>query len=179
MLGYYNKSEATDQYFHYDESGVKWSCTGDIGSMGENGDLFVNGRAGDYSIVDGNKIYNFDVENAIRGEEDISLCDCVSMIRDGIEDGFALHLIFTEEKRKEYEEDVEKLYARLRQLQELILRNTQNMDMVPTEFKIRTSFPHKQFGKRDTEAMKLETEGFIHMDKDSLVKNDEKVFKKI
>ena len=122
---------------------------------------------------------DFDVEEAVRGAEDIEMCDCVSMIRDGIENGFALHIIFTDQKRQEYEEDIEKLYTRLRQLQEEIFKKTQNIDMVPTEFKIRTSFPFKQFGKRDVEAMKREEDGFIHIDKDHLTKKDGKVLKKI
>ena len=44
MLEYYHKPEATDKYFRYDEQGVRWSCTGDIGSMGDKGDLFVDAK---------------------------------------------------------------------------------------------------------------------------------------
>ncbi len=177
MLGYYNRPEATEKYFHIDESGVKWSCTGDMGSIGENGDLFVDGRAEDFSLVDGKKIYNFDIEKAIKGEQDIKMYDCLSTIRDGVENGFALHIIFEDKYKKEYIDDPEKLYTRLREIQEKVFKKCNDIDMVPSEFKIRDEFPFKQFGKRDLEAMKRETEGFIHVDKDYLIENQVKLVK--
>ena len=45
------------------------------------------------------------LKKALRSEEDIDLCDCINTIRDGVDEGFALHIIFTEQQRKEYEED--------------------------------------------------------------------------
>ena len=50
--------------------------------------------------------------------------------------------------------------------------------MVPSHFKVRESFPIKPFGKRDTEAIKRETDGFIIVDKSNIVeKNKQKVKK--
>ena len=73
MLGYYKNQEATNKYFYIDENGKKWNCTGDIGFIDENGNLFVEGRATDYSIFNGQIIYNFDIENIIKQIPDIKM----------------------------------------------------------------------------------------------------------
>ncbi|MBR2678435.1 MAG: acyl--CoA ligase [Bacilli bacterium] len=179
MIGYYNRPDENEKYFHYDEFGTRWNCTGDIGSMGENGDLFVDGRAEDFSISEGKKIYNFDIERVLQGESDIKMCDCVSMVRDEISDGFVLHIIFDEESEKLYEENIEKLYDRLIEIQKRIFDEYNDIIMVPTEFKIRKEFPFKPFGKRDTEAMKRETDGLIHIDKNYLIEENKKIIKRI
>ena len=62
MLGYYKNEKATEEYFHIDKNGTKWNCTGDIGYIDEKGNLFVQGRASDYSMINEEKIYNFDIE---------------------------------------------------------------------------------------------------------------------
>ncbi len=179
MLGYFKRPDANEKYFYYDEFGTKWSCTGDIGTMGEKGDLFVSGREEDYSYIGTKKVYNFDIEDVLKGAPDIKLCDCVSTIRDGIENGFALHIIFEEKDEKEYEQDVEKLYARLREIQEQVFHRYGDIDLVPVNFKIRKSFPFKSFGKRDTEAMKKETDGFIYMDSSYLVDSEKTNAKRV
>ena len=38
-----------------DKDEVKWSKTGDIGYLNSNGELFVSGRANDYSIINNKK----------------------------------------------------------------------------------------------------------------------------
>lgn len=178
MMGYYKKPEATEKYFYTDKFGRKWSCTGDIGYLGECGDLFIEGRKEDCSYVNGKKIYNFDIENAIKDESDIEICDCVSMISDGVEEGFALHIIFDKSKRDEYINNPDKLYNFFTKLQKKIYDKYQDIDMVPSHFKVRESFPIKPFGKRDTEAIKRETDGFIIVDKSNIVeKNKQKVKK--
>ena len=66
MLGYYKNEKATEEYFHIDKKMVqKWNCTGDIGYIDEKGNLFVQGRASDYSMINEEKIYNFDIEQII------------------------------------------------------------------------------------------------------------------
>ena len=56
MLGYYKNEKATKEYFHIDKNGIKWNCTGDVGYIDEKGNLFVQGRASDYSTINGEKI---------------------------------------------------------------------------------------------------------------------------
>ena len=82
MLGYYKNDKATEEYFHIDKNGRKWNCTGDIGYIDEKGNLFVEGRASDYSIINGEKIYNFDIENIIMELDGIKMCDVLEFDDD-------------------------------------------------------------------------------------------------
>lgn len=168
MLEYYKNPEATEKYFYYDSYGRKWSCTGDIGYIAENGDLFVEGRKEDYTIVNGNKIYNFDIESAIQKEEDIKICDCISKHNDNGNKDLGLHIIFDEKYISKYSNRKE-LEERLKEIQYVIYEKYNNIDMVPCYFKIREKFPHKPSGKRDIEALENETEGFIYVDKGHLI----------
>ena len=164
MKGYFNKPEETKKYFYYDDNGVKWSCTGDIGYISENGDLFVEGRKEDFTIVNNKKIYNFDIENVIRAEKDIKLCDCIgNKVAKGTSE-IAVHLIFSEDYADLYKSNQEKLLNRLREIQSIIFEKYNDCDMVPKLFKVRDSFPYKPSGKRDVESLANETTGFIYCD---------------
>ena len=167
MLEYYKKPEATNNYFHYDINGTKWNCTGDIGSMDQNGDVFVDGRAEDYTIVDGEKIYNFDIEEPIRGLKDIKICDCIKKMDNG-KNELGFHIVF-EDKEKEKYEDPETLMNKLSEIQEIIFNKYNDIRMVPKYFKIRDSFPYKPSGKRDIEALSNEKEGFVYVDSSYLL----------
>ena len=167
MKGYYNKPEATEKYFYNDKYGRKWSCTGDIGYMAENGDLFVEGRKEDFTIVNDNKIFNFDIENAIRAEKDIKICDCIGKPNeDGTKD-LGVHKIFGDEYLNLYKNE-DKLCERCKELQTIIFNKYNNIDMVPEYFKVRESFPYKPSGKRDIESLGNETDGFMFVDKSYL-----------
>lgn len=165
MKGYYNKPEETNKYFYYDKYNRKWSCTGDIGYMGENGDLFIEGRKEDFTVVNDTKIYNFDIENAIRSEYDIKMCDCIGRPNENGSKDLGVHLIFTDEYSSIYNNNKEKLMDRLYELQKIIYEKYSNFDMVPEFFKVRSSFPYKPSGKRDIESLGNETDGFIYLDK--------------
>ncbi len=164
MKCYYKKPEATNEYFYYDKDNRKWNCTGDIGYISESGDLFVQGRKEDFTIVNGNKIYNFDIEDAVRGEKDIKMCDCIGRTNEAGNKELALHLIFVEQYALEYSGNNELLLQRLSELQKLINTKYNNTDMVPRWFKIRTAFPYKPSGKRDIESLAKETDDFIFVE---------------
>ncbi len=95
MLGYYMNETANDKYFYIDQFGQKWSKTGDIGYIMPKGDLAIEGRASDYSIIDGEKIFNFDVENIVRKIKEIKNCD-VLQFGSGNDSSLALHIIFND-----------------------------------------------------------------------------------
>ncbi len=99
MLEYYKNKKATEEYFHIDKNGTKWNCTGDIGYIDEKGNLFVQGRTSDYSIINGEKIYNFDIENIIMELDNIKICDVLEFDDNGMKE-LAVHIIFTEELQK-------------------------------------------------------------------------------
>lgn len=55
MIRYYKNEEENKKHFYIDKDEVKWSKTGDIGYLNSNGELFVSGRANDYSIINNKK----------------------------------------------------------------------------------------------------------------------------
>ena len=164
MLGYYKNEKATEEYFHIDKNGTKWNCTGDIGYIDKNGNLFVQGRASDYSIINGDKIYNFDIENILMELDSIKICDVLEYDNDGTKE-LSVHIIFNEEYQKMVEENEDLLKEQLCDIQKYIYDKTNNENMVPCRFKIRNSFPYAKSGKRDVEKMKQEKDGFIVIDK--------------
>ena len=172
MLGYYKNEKATKEYFHIDKNGIKWNCTGDIGYIDEKGNLFVQGRASDYSIINGEKIYNFDIEKIIMELPEIKMCDVLEFDNNGIKE-LAVHIIFTEELQKHMEINKIHLEEQLHDIQLYIYERTANKNMVPCRFKIRESFPYAKSGKRDVEKIKQEKDGFVIINK-IITKNKEK-----
>lgn len=158
MIEYYNNEEATREYFHIDENGVKWNCTGDVGYIDENGQLYVEGRASDYTMVNGDKIFNFDIEKCIMRLPEVKNCDVLGKLNeDGTED-LAVHLILNEGCNID-----------LDSLQNYVYETFGNVNYVPFIFKIRNSFPYAPSGKRDTAKMKEETDDFIIKEKFNVV----------
>ena len=164
MLGYYKNEEATKEYFHIDKNGIKWNCTGDIGYIDEKGNLFVQGRASDYSIIDNEKIYNFDIENILMELDEIKMCDVLEFDNNGTKE-LTAHIIFTDKVQKEIEENPEYLEEKLFEIKQYIYERTNNEKMVPHRFKIRKSFPYAKSGKRDISKIKEEKDGFILIEK--------------
>lgn len=164
MIGYYKNEEATKEYFHIDKNGIKWNCTGDIGYIDEKGNLFVQGRATDYSIIDNEKIYNFDIENILMELDEIKMCDVLEFDNNGTKE-LAAHIIFTDKVQKEIEDNPEYLEEKLFEIKQYIYERTNNEKMVPHRFKIRKSFPYAKSGKRDVSKIKEEKDGFILIEK--------------
>ena len=163
MLGYYKNESATKKYFYIDKNGTKWNCTGDIGFIDEAGNLFVQGRASDFSMINGEKIYNFDIEKIIMEIEGIKMCDVLEFDDNGTEK-LAVHIIFNEELQDSLEADKDYLEEQLHKIQQYIFEKTGNENMVPFIFKIRKSFPYAKSGKRDVARIKQEKDGFINLD---------------
>ena len=162
MIGYYNKPEETNKYFYTDQFGTKWNRTGDIGKIDEEGNLFVYGRAEDYSMVNGEKIYNFDVENVIMTDPDIQDVDVMS--KNGNGDSLVTHLIFKDEFKKRLKDNPNLLYEKLEDIQRYLYAEYKDENYVPVTFKIRDGFPLALFGKRDLAGLKEETEDFIKLE---------------
>lgn len=161
MLFYYKKPEATNDYFHYDKYGRRWNCTGDIGYMDENGDLFIEGRREDYTVVNNKKIYNFDIERPVKRNPDIKVCDCIARKNDSGGEDLAVHIVFDSTRNVSSVD----LGNKIMQLQQNIWDEYHDIDMVPEYFKIRDDFPYKPSGKRDIESLGNEVEGFLYSDK--------------
>ena len=158
MLEYFNNEKLTNEYFYIDEVGQKWSNTGDIGYMDEDGNLFVEGRSADFSIVNNKKVYNFDIESAVLQDKNVKLCDV--LMNNSL---LTVHIVFSDEFKQTLSEDI--ISEELKHIQELIYNKMKDVELVPYSFKIREEFPSAKSGKRDIKKMKEETDGFIYIDK--------------
>ncbi len=74
MLEYYGDERQTKNYFYLADDRV-WCKTGDVGYINEKGELFILGRDADSSLIDGKKVYNFEVENIIMTLPEIKMGD--------------------------------------------------------------------------------------------------------
>ena len=169
MMEYYNNMAATNEYFHYDDNGIKWYCTGDVGYIDVDGNLFIKGRASDYSIVDNKKIYNFDIENSIMKDRNVKLCDVI--MNSGL---LTAHIVFNEDFVKN--SDQSEIQSELKLIQEIVYDDLKDESFVPYSFKIRESFPYAKSGKRDVLSMKKEKDGFIILNRYS--NNSKRLLKK-
>lgn len=158
MLEYYNNPTETSKYFYIDKNGIKWYCTGDIGKIDENGNLYISGRASDYSIINGKKIYNFDIENSIMKNKNVELCDVI--MNNNL---LTAHIVFNKDFINQADDTL--FYEELKFIQELIYSDNLDEELVPYSFKIRESFPYAKSGKRDVLSMMQETDGFIILEK--------------
>ncbi len=170
MLEYFKNEEETKKYFYIDKYGNKWNCTGDIGYVDENGELFVQGRATDYTIINGRKIYNFDVENVVSSYDGVKLCDVLEKTDEYGNSKLAVHIIFEDELNAKLKLDKNLLEQVLFDIQNDIYNKFKDLDMVPKIFKIRDDFPYAKSGKRDVAKIKSETDNFIYLDNDELIK---------
>ena len=145
MKGYYKNPEATAAFFKKDEQGNIWGCTGDIGYVDEDGEVFVLGRASDSCRREnGELIYLFDIEAEILKHDAISQCKVVDIEENGCQK-LAAHLVFREGV-KDREEVVSSIWDEL--------RKTLPPYMLPEYYKIRSSMPVHTNGKRDVGALK-------------------------
>ncbi|MDY5587251.1 MAG: class I adenylate-forming enzyme family protein [Oscillospiraceae bacterium] len=78
MLGYYKNPTATAEYFHEDEHGQVWACTGDMGYITADGSVYVDGRiSSSYKNANDETIYLFDIERAVLDIESVRQCKAV------------------------------------------------------------------------------------------------------
>ena len=145
MKGYYKNPEATADFFKEDEQGNVWGCTGDIGYVDEDGEVFVRGRATDSCrLENGALVYLFDIEAEILKYEAVSQCKVVD-IEDNGSIKLVAHLVFQEGVENKGEV-ISSIWHDL--------RKTLPSHMVPEYYKIRSSMPVHANGKRDVGALK-------------------------
>lgn len=153
MKGYYKNPDATAKYFWTDERGITWGCTGDIGYVDEDGEVFVLGRATDsYRHENGKIIYMFDIEDEILEEPTINQCKVVDIQKDG-KTKLAAHIVFKEDTGDK-NAIIQKVH--------LQLKEKFPGYMVPDYYKIRPSMPVHPNGKRDAESLKQDMEDLIN-----------------
>lgn len=152
MKGYYKNPEATAEFFKEDEQGNIWGCTGDIGYVDEDGEVFILGRATDhFRRENGEIVYLFDIEAEILKNEAVSQCKVVDIEDDGSKKLVA-HLVFREDAANR-EEIIALVWSEL--------RRSLPPYMVPDYYKIRSSMPVHTNGKRDVGALRRDTDDLV------------------
>lgn len=153
MTKYFGNEEATKEYFSYDENGLKWNHTGDVGYTNEYGDVFVEGRKID-CILDqtGNIIYLFDIEKVLRTNNKVQLCEVIPVKDENNIEHPLAHIVL----KDEYKADEKEVLAQLQEACDVILPQAAR----PIGYKFRDSFKATPGGKRDTNSLKKEKDGY-------------------
>ena len=160
MIDYFNRPDLSKKIFFMNEAGTEeYKHTGDIGYILPSGDVIYEGRASDYSIIDGLKIFNFDIKNTILEDETVYDAE-VFVSPNGM---LCAHIVF-------YENYAISLDSKLKEIQTRIYNKYGDIRYVPEYFKIRSSFPMASSTKRDFKLLKSETAGFIYIPKSYLTK---------
>ena len=161
MIEYFNNPKATAEFFYIDEKGDRWSKTGDIGYMNEDGSLVVLGRKSDYSVIDGVKIYNFDVERAILLSDKVKLCEVQTHPND--RNRLVAHIVWENDVNLILKHTPEKQTEYLVEIQKTVMDILRFPEAVPNSFCVRDSFPSAHSGKRDIQFIKSDIDGMIEM----------------
>ena len=168
MIEYFKNQEATETFFYTDINGDKWSLTGDIGYINEDGSLVVLGRKSDYSIINGNKFYNFDIERAILQSNTVKLCEIQTHPDD--DNRLVAHIVWENEINSLLKKNPEKQEEYLSELQKVVLKAMKSSDAVPYSFCVRDEFPSAQSGKRDIKFVKNDIDNLIEVNKPQIKK---------
>ena len=168
MIEYFKNPDATEDFFHIDSNGECWSQTGDIGYMNENGSLVVLGRKSDYSIINNEKIYNFDIERAILSLQNVKLCEIQTHPED--DNKLVAHIVWENELKTLLKKNQEKQDDYLAEIQDRVSKKLENENAVPYCFCVRDSFPSAHSGKRDIKFIKNDIDDMIILDKPKVKK---------
>lgn len=157
MEGYQDNQKATEQFFYIDKNGKEWACTGDIGYIGKDGDVFVLGRMNDsYITNDGETIYLFDIENLVATDSAVELCEVVDMTVGGVPYP-VVHIVLKDGEIFQWKTIIKRIHTAC---SKELLPNA-----IPYCYNIRKEFPLKKgSAKRDTAALKQERDGFVDAD---------------
>lgn len=163
MIEYFKNPKSTEEFFHKDSTGEVWSQTGDIGYMNEDGSLVVLGRKSDFSIIDGVKIYNFDIENAVLSSNIVKLCEVQTHPEDS--NKIVCHVVWENDIKDAIKKNPELERYYFESIQKSVLDTLQIEQAVPYSFCVRDSFPSAYSGKRDIKFIKGDIEGLIELQK--------------
>ena len=152
MKGYYKNPEATAEFFKTDKHGNIWGCTGDIGYVDEDGEIFILGRAKDhFHRENGEIVYLFDIEGEILKDEAVDQCKVV-YFKTSSSTVTVAHIVF----RK----DVPDTKAALERIHRRLIRTLPDY-MIPQYYKARAAMPVHTNGKLDVYALRDDREGLV------------------
>lgn len=161
MIEYFNNPKATEEFFYINENGERWSKTGDIGYMNEDGSLVVLGRKSDFSIIDGVQIYNFDIERAILTSDKVKLCEIQTHPAD--KNRLVAHIVWENEVASSLRQTPEKQLECFAEIQKNVMDYIHLPEAIPHSFCVRDHFPSAHSGKRNVQFIKNNTDGLIEI----------------
>ncbi len=161
MLEYFNNPKATSEFFYVDENGIRWSKTGDIGYINEDGSVVVLGRKTDYSIINGKQFYNFDIERAILTSNKVKLCEIQTHPED--EEKLVAHIVWENNIKAMLKQNKEKQMEYFCEIQDIVFSTLKSKNAVPYYFCVRDGFPSAPSGKRDIAFVKADVENMIEL----------------
>lgn len=161
MIEYYNNPVATNEFFYVDKNGERWSKTGDIGYMNEDGSLVVLGRKSDYSVIKGSKIYNFDIERAILNFDKVKLCEIQTHPQN--DNYLVAHIVWENEVESLIKQHPEKQPQLFEEIQKIVLKIMNIPEAIPYGFCVWENFPSAHSGKRDIKFIKEHIEDLIEI----------------
>ena len=162
MIEYFNNPEATAAFFYIDENGDRWSKTGDVGYMNEDGSLVVLGRKSDYSVIDGKQIYNFDIERAILTSDKVKLCEIQTHPENNNQ--LVAHIVWENEVNALLKQQPEKQNEFFAEIQKVVEKIMGQPEAVPYSFCIWDSFPSAHSGKRDIKFIKGKIDDLVELE---------------
>ena len=109
------------------------------------------------------------VENAVLKDTNVKLVEVQTN-----NNLLTCHVVFTDEFINSSNEET--INQELKNIQDLIYEDIQDVDFVPSQFKVRKNFPYAKSGKRDINEIKNEMDGFIQIGK--YQKSNKKLIKK-
>lgn len=161
MIEYFNNPEATAEFFYTDTTGDRWSRTGDIGYMNNDGSLVVLGRKSDYSVINGTQIYNFDIERAILTSDKVKLCEIQTHPDD--QNKLVAHIVWENETNANLKQNPAEQNRYFVEIQKIVMEITNLPEAVPHSFCVRDGFPSAHSGKRDIKFIKSNIEGMVEI----------------
>lgn len=162
MIEYFKNPEATTKFFYTDINGDSWSLTGDIGYIKEDGSLVVLGRKSDYSVINGKKIFNFDIERAILLSDKVKLCEVQTHPDDN--NKLVAHIVWENEINLQIKNNPNILENYLKEIQNIVKNIMHTPESIPYNFCIRENFPSAHSGKRDINFIKNNVENLIEIE---------------
>ena len=161
MIEYFNNPEATKEFFYKDENNNCWSKTGDVGYMNEDGSLVVLGRKTDCSIINGKKVYNFDIERAILSFEMVKLCEVQTYPNDN--NRLVAHIVWENVANITIKQKSEKQMEYFKEIQKIVMDTLGMQEAILSGFCVWDSFPSAHSGKRDIQFIKKRIENLIEI----------------
>lgn len=161
MIEYFNNPEATTNFFYIDQNGNRWSQTGDIGYINEDGSLVVLGRKSDFSIINEQKIFNFDIERAVLTSNKVKLCEIQTHPDDS--NKLVAHIVWENDAKAIIKQYPEKQMDFFNDIQKSLEELMDIADAIPYCFCIWDNFPSAHSGKRDIQFIKNNVDNLIEI----------------